>query len=217
MAAIPAPCACVECMMPAAGPAEPGQLNRGPCCPRGRPGQLLVWVTRAGACGVQSRRKHVSCPQAPWSSWHAAEPGEVRCFPAACTHHSTGLPRSNKCSTALLVSQARRLFQVDERRSFAYLGTLDRTQNSKRAGSTGPTCMDTCLWLATSPQRASWTCARPQIVRVRCAQGRRDDELSDILTRCSWARPLLTAVIYVQLGTSCPTSRTISDREQATK
>ena len=49
------------------------------------------------------------------------------------------------------------------------------------------------------------------------AQGGRDDELSDILTRSSWARPLLTAVMYVQLGTSCPTSWTISDREQAIK
>ena len=78
MAAIPAPCACVECMMPSAGPEEPGQLNREPCCPRGRPGQLLVWVTRAGACGVQSRRKHVSCPQAAWSSWHAAEKWQAR-------------------------------------------------------------------------------------------------------------------------------------------
>ena len=46
---------------------------------------------------------------------------------------------------------------------------------------------------------------------------RRVDELSDVLTLCSWARPLLTAVICVQLRTSCPTSRTISDREQATK
>jgi len=59
--------------------------------------------------------------------------------------------------------------------------------------------------------------ARPQIVRVRCAQGDRGDALSDILTRCSWARPLLAVVMYVQLGTSCPTSRTIIDREQATK
>jgi hypothetical protein len=52
---------------------------------------------------------------------------------------------------------------------------------------------------------------------VRCAQGGRGDELSCILTRCSWARPLLTAVMHVQLGTPCPTNRTISDREQATK
>ena len=59
--------------------------------------------------------------------------------------------------------------------------------------------------------------ARPQIVRVRCAQGGRVDELSDVLTLCSWARPLLTAVMHVQLGTPCPTNRTISDREQATK
>ena len=59
--------------------------------------------------------------------------------------------------------------------------------------------------------------ARPQIVRVRCASGGRVDELSDVLTLCSWARPLLTAVMYVQLGTSCPTSRTIGEWEQATK
>ena len=59
--------------------------------------------------------------------------------------------------------------------------------------------------------------ARPQIVRVRCAQGGRVDELSDVLTLCSWSRPLLTAVMYMQVGTSFPTSMTISDRQQATK
>ena len=33
---------------------------------------------------------------------------------------------------------------------------LDRAQNSKRSGMTGPQGIEACLWLATSPQRASW-------------------------------------------------------------
>ena len=76
MAAIPAPRVCVECMMPAAQARGARQLNRGQCCLRGRPGQLLVWVTRAGARGVQSRRKRVPRPPARVVQLAAAEHGE---------------------------------------------------------------------------------------------------------------------------------------------
>jgi hypothetical protein len=50
-----------------------------------------------------------------------------------------------------------------------------------------------------------------------CGALRPRDAISDLFMRSSRAWSLLTAVLCVQLGTSCPTFRTISDREQATK
>ena len=98
-------------------------------------------------------------------------------------------------------------------------GHCRRRVRWKKVVPGSPVVHDLCaaLWSKSGASTSFFAAARPQIVRVRCASGGRVDELSDVLTLCSWARPLLTAVMYVQLGTSCPTSRTISEWEQATK
>ena len=98
-------------------------------------------------------------------------------------------------------------------------GHRRRHVRRKKVVPGSPVVHDLCAALRSKSgaKTSFFAAARPQIVRVRCASGGRVDELSDVLTLCSWARPLLTAVMYMQLGTPCPTSRTISEWEQATK
>ena len=98
-------------------------------------------------------------------------------------------------------------------------GHRRRHVRRKKVVPGSPVVHDLCAALRSKSgsHTSFFAAARPQLVRERCAQGGRVDELSDVLTLCSWARPLLTAVMYVQLGTSCPTSRTTHEWEQATK
>ena len=138
MAAIPAPCARVECMRPAAQGGRARVAERRAVLSARPSGPALALVGRAGARGVQSRRKCV--PRAPVrvASWYAMVPGEVNYFPvgapAACTLWHWPLWEQQAVPQCCV---ARRLSAMSEwlKWIIAYLGTLDGAQNSKRAGS----------------------------------------------------------------------------------
>ena len=75
-----------------------------------------------------------------------------------------------------------------------------------------PVVHDLCAALRSKSgsHTSFFAAARPQIVRVRCAQGGRVDELSDVLTRVCAARDLLSDVQDDQRpGTGHQVDRTI--------
>ena len=88
---IPAPCARVERMMPAAQAGGTRAAEQRAVLPARPSGPAPVLGTRAGARGVQSRRKRVPRPPEAWSCWRAAEPGELSCPSVACTYLGNGL------------------------------------------------------------------------------------------------------------------------------
>ena len=77
-AAIPAPCARVERMRPAAQAGGPQAAERRAVLPARPSGPAPVLGDAGRARGVQSRRKTVLRPQAAWSSWRAAEKWQAR-------------------------------------------------------------------------------------------------------------------------------------------
>ena len=96
MAAIPAPCARVECMRPAAQAGGSRAAERRAVLPARPSGPAHVLGTLAGARGGQSRRKCPLLLLAAGCSWRAAMPGELSCPTVACAHRCGGLTRCTK-------------------------------------------------------------------------------------------------------------------------
>ena len=114
MAAIPAPCARVECMVPAAQAGGSRAADRRAVLPARSSGPAPVSGTLAGARVGQSCRKRVPRLSAARCSWRAAVPGDD---PLGLLHAFTRVDQSSPLACCSATNQGRPRKATDTRKS----------------------------------------------------------------------------------------------------